>query len=183
MRIVSAGFGMGVRSFLGMGLGMSLGFGKGSGFRFHRNVRLQRIKPHLPELAILFEPGIGAPQSMRPQPANPLPALDLTLDQSSPLQHHHVLRNRIERHVERLGDFADGRSPPRQPLHNGAPSGVSDRRKDVAQMFLRTFNHMVERCNLYVGWLSNDLFGSLGSAGMMQNPALESETCASIDGS
>src|SRR5262249_16923442 len=127
-------------------------------FRLQGKVLFQSIEPGLPEVLVLLKPPIGRPQRPRAKSANALSASNFTLDQPRPLQYHHVFRNRIERHRERLCDLADRSRPARQGLHNCSPCRIGHRRKHSTQLITVTFNHTVE-CYMPVDWgLSNLLF-------------------------
>src|SRR6266496_3521383 len=103
-------------------------------FCLYRNVLLQSIEPRLPELPVLLKPGAGGSQCPRTQTANPLPSLDFAHDEPCSLEHHHVLRDCVERYWKWLCDLADRGRPVRQHLNNCASRRVCHRRKHPAEL-------------------------------------------------
>ena len=71
------------------------------------------------------------------------PAVHAAPQQSRGLEHPQVLRNRGQRHAERFGQLAYGRSLARQLLQNRAARGMRERGEHRIEPGVRIVNHVV----------------------------------------
>src|SRR5262245_10492969 len=108
-----------------------------------REVITQPIETALPRRAAPGDPFFGRAQRARLDAAGAHPAGLFRLDQAAVLQDLQVLHHRRQRHVERLGQFADRGRSAAQAFHNYPPGRVGQRLKyaiERAQMVKHMLN-------------------------------------------
>ena len=88
---------------------------------------MQSVESVFPEGALPGNPVRGRDERPRIQPAVVDAALASPLEQSSLLQDLQVLRDRGERHLERLREVRDARLSESEPREDGAPGRVRER--------------------------------------------------------
>ncbi len=109
-----------------------------------QEVALQGIQADLPEVPVMLEPGRRLLQRFGFQRAMVLAAEHLPPHEPGPLEHHEVLRDRVQRHRKGFGDLADGGRPAGERRQNGPPRWIGDRGEDAVQGVGMICNHSVE---------------------------------------
>src|SRR5579871_4838566 len=99
-----------------------------------RYIRLEPVKAGFPDGALLGEPALGPLHGARHQAARADAAMLLRSDEASGLQHTDVFHQAWQRHVERLGELADGRLALREPRKDRAPRRIGERAEHVVEM-------------------------------------------------
>ena len=94
----------------------------------------EAVEARIPQLAVLLQPVGHVLQRARLNLARPRLRLAGPQDQPTALEHLDVLRDGLDRHVERLGELVDRRGPRRQPGEDRAPRRIGEGRVGGAEM-------------------------------------------------
>src|SRR5438445_2512779 len=97
-------------------------------------VLIQPVVALLPETPVPLGPRGDLLERPRLQPGGPPLPLPAPRDQSRPLEHLQMLRDRRQAHLERLGQFGDGGLPGRQSRENRPPGGIRQGRERPVQL-------------------------------------------------
>ena len=123
-----------VVSFTGCALSVCLDVAK---------VLFQEVEPLLPHLAMLFDPAGGSIESGSFEAARPVLGISTATDQSGPFEHLEVLRDRLQRDLERLGQFVDSCFSGGETSDNRPPGRVGECGKCGAERVV------VDQCGLH----------------------------------
>ena len=102
---------------------------------------LQRVEPHLPELAVMIEPLRGIAKRLRIQTKAMLASDHRSFDQSGPLEDLDVFGDAIEGNREFIDDLADVCLAAGEFGQDGTARRIGDCSVDVIEV---AFNHSVE---------------------------------------
>ena len=95
---------------------------------------LKLIQTFIPEPLVGMHPSCYLSKRFRSKRDKHLAPVLLTLNESRSFQHLQMLRYRVERSVERLGNIQKSGRSAREPAKNRAPRGVRDGRQYIRQL-------------------------------------------------
>src|SRR6185436_21103679 len=102
--------------------------------------RIEALERFVPELLVARHPLVRALERRGAQRTELLTSFLALFDQAGALQIGQVLRDRLLRHPERLGQLVDRGRTLAQPLENDSPRRIGQRQKSEVE---RIHNHMV----------------------------------------